>query len=261
MTGNTLINRSVVVTREQSQAGTTANRIEELGGTAVLFPTIKVIRLEDRTLVRDAVQNIDGYDWLIFTSVNAVTCFDELFDIPLVTDLDCRVAAIGTTTAKALRLRGLEVDLIPDRFSSEGLLDALDGSGVAGLRFLQPCSRIARNKLAEGLRSRGAEVNRVRIYDTIPNRNLDAEGMINAIKQGKIDCLTFFSPSSFEFFIDIVGKSTVNLIKDKGIPIAVLGSTTARAIEPLGINNLLRPSTSNEEALIQTMVDYYATRS
>lgn len=251
MTAGGLDNRTVVVTRDPEQAVSTIAEIEKRGGTAVLFPTIRIVPVPDRTEAEDAVANINRYDWIVFTSTNTIECFGELSGLTSSESRGWKVAAIGDKTAVALKNRGIGVDLVPEVFSAAGLLDAFGRLGVEDKRFLQPCSRIARTELPDGLRELGAAVDQVVVYDTVPNDDLDAGIIRNGINHGAIDCLTFFSPSAFVFFAEIVGSDTIAQLRGRGTPVAVIGPTTARAVRESGIVNIILPQTSDEKNLVE----------
>jgi uroporphyrinogen-III synthase len=261
MTPGGLDNRTIVVTRDPEQAVSTIAEIEKRGGTTVLFPTIRIVPVQDRAEAENAVANINRYDWMVFTSTNTIECFGELSALPASDSPGWKVAAIGDKTAAALKNRGIGVDLVPEVFSAAGLLDAFGGLGVEGKRFLQPCSRIARRELPDGLRELGAFVDQVVVYDTVPNNNLDADMIRTGIGRGTIDCLTFFSPSAFVYFADIVGSDTVTLLKDRGTPVAVIGPTTARAVRDSGIANIILPQTGNEKNLVEEIAAFLGEKN
>lgn len=254
---NSLENRAIVITREEQQAKTTISEIRKFGGRCVLFPTIKIVRSENRSGAETAVENLGLYDWLIFTSTNTINCFDELAGAPDLVSAETRIAAIGDKTADALDRHGMKVHLVPDTFSSEGLIEAFRAVDLEGKRILQPCSAIAPKTLPAGLESLGAVVDQVIVYDTVPNEDLDAGDMRRSLESDKIDCLTFFSPSAFEYFAIVVGDGLMDIVRNKQIPVATIGRTTARSVEARGIENILIPETSDEEHLVKTVVEYF----
>jgi len=252
-----LENRTVVITREEQQAKTTISEIEKSGGRCVLFPTIKIVRSENRSGAETAVEELGSYDWLIFSSTNTINCFDELLEAPDLLSEDIRIAAIGDKTADALGQYGIRVNLIPDTFSSEGLIEAFRDVDLKGKRILQPCSAIAPKTLPAGLESLGAVVDQVTVYDTVPNRDLDVDDMRRSLESDKIDCLTFFSPSAFEYFAEIVGDGGMDIVRSKRIPVATIGPTTAKTVEARRITNILVPEISNEKHLVKALVEYF----
>jgi uroporphyrinogen-III synthase len=254
-----LADKTVVVTRERKHAKKTVAEIEKRGGRALLFPTIRIAPATNREDAARAIRQLELYDWMVFTSSNTVDCFDELFGAPSDALGGCRVAAIGDSTAEALRRRGIPVDLVPGKFSAKGLLEAFAAENIAGMRFLQPCSRIAREELPEGLKTLGAKVDRVVVYDTVPNDELDPDPIRRGLETNGIDCLTFFSPSAFDFFIKIVGTGALRLIRERNIPVAAIGPTTARAVEAGGISNVILPHMAGDESLLESIAAYFDT--
>ena len=95
------------------------------------------------------------------------------------------------------------------------------GHGVKGKRILIPASNIARNDLERGLRACGAEVQRIEVYKNIPYKNPQREMLYEKIRDSKVDCITFFSPSAINTFADLMGEKGITLINTKKIPIAI----------------------------------------
>lgn len=156
--------RRIVVTRAAEQARDLADRLEDLGAQPILLPTI---RLED---TGSPLGDLTVYDWLIFTSPNAPARFiRELLDSGR--DARClkaRIACIGPSTAHALAECHLQADLLPDEFVAEGLLRAFEAHEMQGRRVLLARAEEARDILPDGLRARGATVDIVPIYRTVP---------------------------------------------------------------------------------------------
>ena len=121
-----LSGRRIVVTRARAQAESLARRIEELGGEVIEFPTIEIRPPESFVAFDAAVERIDSYDWLIFTSVNSVEPFLARLQQKgkTVASLEAlKIGAIGPETAKRLEDAEIRVCLVPERYQAEGLLD------------------------------------------------------------------------------------------------------------------------------------------
>lgn len=223
--------RRVVVTRARHQAGDLIGALEALGADVVLFPTIRIVGPEDPGPLRRAIQELDSYDWLILTSRNGVRYFrDELERAGLAaTDIRARVACVGRATAGEVEALGVPVDLVPDDQVGEGLLESLLATGsVDGARILLPRAAVARDILPDGLREHGAHVDDVETYRTVPDTE-GAAAMRVEIDAGRIDALTFTSPSSVRYFVDVMGTSI------GGAAVVAIGPVTGDAARAVGL--------------------------
>jgi len=202
-----LFGKRILVTRAASQAETTVRMIEELGGEAIEFPTIKVEPLEDYSEVDSEIANLAGYDWLILTSANGVEAFFSRV-ARLGKDARClggiRICSIGPQTTKALRERHLIPDLQPKRFSSEGIIEEFRQiDELSGKKILLARSDLADETLPAALAELGAKVKNVPVYRTV--RSEPAASVIRMLLDGEIDAVTFTSASTSRNFTAILG--------------------------------------------------------
>jgi uroporphyrinogen III methyltransferase/synthase len=217
-----MFGRRVVVTRTRAQASDLVARLHDLGAETIELPVIEIADPADGgAALRDAASRAHEYDWVVFTSANAVARF-----LPLLRDArafgDARVATIGPGTADALRFHNVEADLVPNEFVAESLLDAFDdGPG----RVLLPRAAVARDVLPDGLRARGWDVDVVEAYrtvrPTIDQRTLEAVATADAI--------TFTSSSTVANFVDVAGTDRV-----PGV-VACIGPITAATARDAGL--------------------------
>ncbi len=212
-----LAGRTVVVTRPREQADALAVPLRELGAEVILAP---VIRIVPRPLDEEAQRVLAGvasYDLLVFTSVNGVRIFaDGLDEAGLgLSALKASgaapgrrpvLAAIGPATAAALEARGLACDVVPEDYVAEGLLAALERRGVApaGARVLIPRAAEARSVLPDTLRGRGASVDLLPVYDTLPADGLE----VPRERLERVDFITFTSSSTVRAFVDLFARET-----------------------------------------------------
>ena len=182
--------RTILTTRASGQGEELRQGLEALGAKVVHIPTIEFTPPESWSRVDDAIRGLADYDWIVFTSANAVDALmDRARNLPRV-----RIAAAGPQTARRLEERGFEVELIPDRFRAEGLLEQFPAD-LKGVRFLLPRAEVADETLPETLRSRGAAVDIVVVYRTrMPNDG--REELRRLLGEGTIDCVTLTSGSS-----------------------------------------------------------------
>jgi len=184
---------SVAVTRARPQASALALRLKDLGADVVQAPAIEIQPLEAE------VPDLASYDLLCLTSPNGV---EILFDRLSASGRDARalagltVAAIGPGTARALASHGVTADVIPERFVAEGLVQALRDVPVS--RALIARAQEARQTLPEALRARGAEVDVLTLYRTVP-APLSGQALRRA---ASADYITFTSSSTVSFFLE-----------------------------------------------------------
>ncbi len=201
-TARPLVGKRIAITRPPEQAAALAERLEALGARTVPLATIAIAPIEDPTALDAAIARLASYDWLVFTSVNGVAAFAGRLAASG-RDWDARglarVAAIGPATARALEEHGVRVDLTPDEYVAEGILERL--GNVAGQRLLLARADIARRALADGLRLRGAEVDEIAAYRTVI-QPADPEMIRRALLDDeRVDAITFTSSSTVRNFM------------------------------------------------------------
>jgi uroporphyrinogen III methyltransferase / synthase len=252
----------VLVPRTKEQAGTLSARLRSYGAVSEEVPTISVEPPRNPQQMDKAIRGlVEGrYEWVAFTSVNAVKAVREKFDEY---GLDARafsglkIAAVGDKTAAAMEAWGLRADLVPSgEQSARGLLDdwppyddVLDPIN----RVFLPRADIATETLVAGLVDLGWEVDDVTAYRTVRATPPPAPTR-EAIKSGKFDAVVFTSSSTVRNLVGIAGKPHV------GTVIAVIGPATAKTAEEHGLRvDVLAPSPS-VDALVDALADFGAAR-
>jgi uroporphyrinogen III methyltransferase / synthase len=246
-----LFGKRIVVTRATQQAPALSDKLRDLGADVIEMPATQVARL-DLTPLRTAIGNIGQYDWVMFTSQNAVAIFWEQL---LGAGRDSRalagvkVAAVGPATAGALLERGITVDLIPKRFVAEGLLEMLrERDDMAGARVLYVTAQGARDALPDGLEEMRAGVTVIEAYKSIPDGQ-GAERLARAIEAGKVDLATFTSASSVKAYVDAVGDDLA-----LRVPAASIGAKTSDALREAGIEVRREAEESTIDGLVAAVV-------
>ena len=226
----------VLVTRARAQAAPLSQALREQGAEPVELAAIRIEDPFDPTPLDAALTRLatGDYDWLVFTSANAVAAVLMRLDrlgIDRAALGRAGVAAVGTATASALRDAGVRVDLVPEQFLAEAIVATLGARGVAGRRVLYPCSDRARDALPEGLRALGAEVDEVESYRTVPETQVD-RGVRERIARGEVDVVTFASPSSVHGLATLLGGGLRALER---ATIVCVGPVTASAVREAGL--------------------------
>lgn len=248
-----LFGKRVLVTRPREQAGVLAQRLAELGAEPVGFPTIRIVPPEDFRPLDEAIARLPTYDWVIFTSVNGVRFFWERL---VAAGLDAqalaraRLGAIGPATAEALAEHGLRTDYVPQRYVAEAIVEGIDD--VAGQRILLPRADIARQALAQELRARGAVVDEVTAYRTIP---VDSpEEARQTLLDAGVDIATFTSSSTVRNFAALLGDVAPGEVLRNTL-VACIGPITAQTAEELGIRVDVVAQEHTIEGLVQVIVE------
>jgi uroporphyrinogen III methyltransferase/synthase len=242
-----LFGKRIVVTRAAQQSSVLTDRLAELGADVLEMPATKIARL-DLAPLRAEMAALEGYQWLIFTSQNAVSIFWEQL---LGSGRDARalaglsIAAVGPATAGALLERGIAVDVIPERFVAEGLLEKLgERDDVAGARVLYVTAEGSREVLPEGLEGLGAEVNIIHAYRSIRD-GAGANKLKKALESGTVSAVTFTSASAVRGYVDAVGEEL-----SLRAPAVTIGPQTSEAVTTAGIELLGEAEESTTDGLL-----------
>jgi uroporphyrinogen-III synthase len=270
----------VLVTRAAGQASALAEGLRAAGMEPVVVPVIEIVEPESWAAADAALGRLGSFDWVVFTSPNAVERFvgrwvkvvagtGEKQVLPLrqvqgqddngknhvdatrsfATEFGGRVAAIGQGTARACELVGMKVDLVPAKAVAESLAEALVPM-AQGKRFLLPRAAAARDVLPEALRAAGGEVEDVAVY-----RNAVPEGSVAAVRElfaegaRGVDAVTFTSASTVVNLLALLEVSGVRLPAD--VARVSMGPITSEALRAHG----LQPDAEADEATITSLVE------
>jgi uroporphyrinogen-III synthase len=238
--------KRIVITRSKEQAASFGDKLDRLGAEPVVFPVIQFVALPPEPLDSALVQ-LERYDWVVFTSVNAVEFFFRRIDeLALTLKLPC-VATVGSATAVALQSRHIAIDFTPDEFTGEALAAGL--GDLTGQKVLLPRAKIGRPQIVDLLRQQGAVVDDVALYDTVTA--VPTPDALSQLQQG-FDVITFTSPSSVRNFLKITNKTLPD-----GSVVACIGPITADEARQNGLNVAIMPSEYTIDGLIQAIGDYY----
>lgn len=254
MTQLPLRGQRILVTRAKEQAGFLAEKLRSLGAEPLEFPTIAIAPLEDFQLLDHAIQRLTAsqYDWTIFTSVNGVRSFFERvralgYDPHQFSAV--KRAAIGPATAAALDRHGLSADYVPQRYLAEEIAAGI--GNVRGQRILLPRADIARRYLAEALRAKGAIVEEVASYRTLP-ADSEATRLQTLLCRGEIDLITFTSASTVRHFAQLLDGLDLRQAVGNA-KIACIGPVTAQAAEALGLEVKILAEEHTIEGLVRAI--------
>lgn len=253
-----LLDRRIVITRARSQASAFARAIEDLGGEVVEFPTIEILPAKSYDLLDRAILEIESYNWIIFTSVNGVSYFWDRFqhlkqDIRILNGI--KIAAIGPETARDLESIDLRVDLVPQEYRAEAILQELKPGEMRGKRVLLPRAAEARDVLPKTLREWGAEVDVIEAYRTVAAKS-DAPWLRTLLRRKEIDMITFTSSSTVTHFAALFPNEDMEGLLT-GTAVACIGPITQETAEEIGVRVDVVPRDYTIPGLTQAIVEYF----
>ena len=229
--GRPLLGVRVLVTRAAEQADALATLLRERGAEPIELPVIRFVPPDDTGPLDAALARASDYDWVVFTSVNGVDAAlarlgamgrgPEALRGP-------QIAAIGSATAGRLRVAGLGIAFVPDRFVAEAVLAGLIERGVAGRRVLLARAERARDVLPEGLRAAGATVDVVVAYRTLPG--VPAPAALARVRSGDVDVVTLTSSSTARNLAALLGDDLAALGHARVVCIGPVTADTAREL-------------------------------
>ena len=253
-----LFGRRIVVTRTRQQASKLSQRLEDLGGSVIEAPAIKIVSQGADKQVKEALleekpatdASAGRPDWIFFTSTNGVYEFAQILqrirkDVRILST--AKVCAIGSETAKSLRVIGVNPDYIPSQYYAEAIIKHFDSLEFKNNSALILRAKKARDILPQGLRETGMAVKVIDLYDTCIDT--DTKVLIKDVFKEKIDWVTFTSSSTVENFIKLLGKDYRR--KLKGVKLASIGPVTSATLRNLG----LKPSAEAKVYTIEGLVD------
>ncbi|MEM7146097.1 MAG: uroporphyrinogen-III C-methyltransferase [Verrucomicrobiota bacterium] len=228
-----LFGKRIVVTRTRKQAGVLSKQLRDLGADVYELPTIRIEPPVDEKAFEEMVEDAHTYDWLIFTSPNGVESFFERFYEKFGDARELggvRIAAMGPGTAAKIRAYRFGVDLIPEVFVAEGLVEAFDEEvgSVDNLKMMWVKAESTRDVISKALVAKGVILDEAVAYRTVPETE-DVTGGIARFREEGADLITFTSSSTVECFLEL------ELPLPEELKIASIGPITSKTLEAKGL--------------------------
>jgi uroporphyrinogen III methyltransferase/synthase len=248
-----LFGQRVVVTRTRKQASALTRRLAQLGADVLEIPTIRIVPAALGEMERDKFAAFSRhFDWVIFTSPNAVELFfaeyfkekSDLRDLGPV-----KIAAVGPATAQKLNDLHLRADLRPDIYTTEKLAECFSKDAVARVRFCLPHGRLADPLLGNFLREKGGIVEEWTLYDTEPEREDPAGARARYLREGA-HWITFTSSSTAENWRALQLQPASGAPQPKAVS---MGPVTSATLRKLGYEIASESPASTLDALIATI--------
>jgi uroporphyrinogen III methyltransferase / synthase len=251
--------KRIVVTRAPAQAQELIHALESLGAEVLLLPTVSFAPPEDLRELDRALERLQEFDWILFTSQNAVRFFcrrsRELDQSGSKLQLPRPlVAAVGSATAQAATGEGIRVHYVAQNQSGESLAQELWGS-IGDRTILLPRSDRADDRLPRALREAGAHVTEVVAYRTVAPEAFDP-ALLASICCSEVDAIVFASPSGFENLANCIGREELANISAR-VQLAAIGPTTARSMRQAGVRVEIEATEASAVGLSDSIAKYY----
>ena len=251
-----LLGRGVVITRAREQASSLVRLLEEEGACCLEFPTIDIRPLPDSGPIRQAIRDLAGYSWVVFTSVNGVEYFwSQIASMGLDSRIfgGIKVAAIGPATAESLKQRGIRPDLLPEKYVAESVVQGMLELGVRGEKVLLPRAETAREVLPESLRQAGASVDILPVYRTELSGGSPDE-VAASLADGQVDYITFTSSSTVENFFQRIQPDELSKLGTGRPRLACIGPITSETLASFGFQADLVASEYTIPGLVEALI-------
>jgi len=249
MSNETVLQGQTIVFTGQPRSQEVLQEVERLGGEVQLFPLIRTHEVTS-SRDRDFLSRLSSYDWLIFTSQNAVLFFLQKmsrYNIQL-KEINMKIAVVGTSTARAIEDVGLPVSFIPTNFSAEAFVQQFPQVSDIKDTCLFLRGSLAKDTIKEGL---SQQVDEWTVYETLPNMD-NSQRLSTYITQRPNVIIAFASPSAVEVFADTIASQ----MGWAPFKIAAIGHVTATTLENYGAPVHVQPTTYTWVALIQEIAKW-----
>lgn len=246
----------MIVTRAIEQTSDLLARLTERGAIPISLPLVSFASPEDYAALDEALDRLQSFDWIIFTSANAVhavtsraaSAARSLIKTP-------KIAAVGPATKSEAEQSGLFVTCVAKTHLGMALAEELR-EHLTGQSVFLPRSDKANPDLAAALCKLGARVTEVIAYRTIPPAATD-KSRVDAAIENDAEAILFFSPSAVHNFADLAGRVRLASLQDK-IAIAAVGPVTASALRELGVHRIAIASDTTAAAVVDALEAHFA---
>lgn len=237
----------MLVTRARNQASALAELLAAAGATPILIPTIEIAPPRSFRALDEAIRKLQQYDWLLFTSANAVQVFAERAEALGQRPQPRRIGVIGPATAHAVQEKlGLPVARMPARYVAEEFVASLEEE-ARGASMLLVRAAVARDLIPTGLAAAGASVTIVDAYqNVVPAESIPL--IQHLFHANPPDAITFTSASTAEHLRDLLNAAALEI--PSGTVLASIGPITSAAMRDLG----WEPTVEARQATIPSLV-------
>ncbi len=259
MSDSPLSEKTIVVTRVASQSSEVSEELAARGANVKLLPLISFEPPQDYVAMDAALTTISSFDWVLFTSSNAVQALERRVEqmglrLDAIAGLP-RAAAVGPATSDAAEAAGFAVEYVAADHSGVGLAREL-GKELRGKKVLLPRSDRASADLPTALQRCGAIVTEVVAYRNLPPSSTDREKVHETLKDG-VDGILFYSPSAVQNFVEFLGRERLGTLQGRTVMVAI-GNATAAALSGAGIQRIARATDTTTKAVVEALEGHLA---
>lgn len=249
--------KRILIGRARHQAGALSDALRELGAQVIEIPFIEIRPPESWAPLDQAIARLLDYDWLLLTSVNGVQMLFARLAKHGKSEADLlhlNIGAIGPATAKAIEAHGLPVDVVPEKYVAESVVDALQNE-IKGKRVLLVRAKVARDVIPRELASLGAKVDVAEAYETVlPGTSAAALRVVLRDPEQRPDAIAFTSSSTVSNFLQLLGKENVALLGD--VKFASIGPVTTETMRKAGLQAHIEAGEYTIPALAQALAEH-----
>ena len=241
----------ILVTRPRQQARQLCGLIAQQGGVAEQFPTLEIEAVACNDEIDKKLASLGNYHWLIFISANAVNFAVKANNGKIDSFVLPHIAAVGKATEKALQQQGLSVDLLPDKgFNSEALLEMPVLQNMQGVKCLIIRGQGGREKLADIIRSRGAQVEYLEIYKRVKPET-DNTVLVSLLEQNQLFAVTITSVEALQNLLTMLDEKSVALLFS--VPVVVISHRIRHKAEQFGFKRIVVTDNPADRAILETL--------
>ncbi len=241
---------NILVTRPKHQAEELCGLVEQQGWNSIRFPTLEIVAIKNKT-IKQQLETIDQYNWLIFISANAVNFAVMANDGKIDNLLGISIAVIGNATGKALKSTGLSATLAPEtQFNSEGLLETKQMKQVKDKSCLIVRGKGGQETLANSLRERGATVEYMEVY----SRNMPESNSLKIaemLQHQLLDAITITSGDALKNLLRMLSKKYHE--KLFSLPLIVISKRIKKMAETNGFKHIIVTEKPADRAIIKAI--------
>ncbi|MBR3214297.1 MAG: uroporphyrinogen-III synthase [Methanosphaera sp.] len=257
MTTDKLESKKVVITRPKERSMVLAKLIEENGGVPIIIPTLELQLVKSPELIKIA-EDIESFDWIIFTSPAGVRSIFEVYPSRTV---PCNIAVIGIKTEEVLNEYDNTPDIVPESFTAEGLLESFKDIDLTDKNVALPRTLSAREVLPDGLTEYGANVLVAEAYTSgVPKDKTQILELSDLILNRDIDIITFTSPLTVKNLLDVIKEYKANEYGEvlkalrEDITIASIGPITGKMLAQYNLK-AIEPKKYTVKDMIESLIE------
>lgn len=252
--------KRIVITRAAAQSEVLAKQLSALGALPALLPLVAFAEPEDFAPLDEAIAQVEHFDWLIFTSgqaVRAVVGRSKQLNAALERrGSKLQIATVGPASAEAVRQAGLPVEYVSNIHNGVALAHEL-AERLQGRTVLLPRSDRANPDLPAALKAHGAHITEVVAYRTLQPSDVDKLNL-GRVSAGEADAILFFSPSAVQHYAQLAGGEQFRKLQDR-VVITAVGPVTANALREAGVERMVVAADTTAASVIQVLEQHFAS--